>query len=120
MRYLTGSMTYLLRVRAGLAKLAGYPVRNMPVPPASPTYYPGALGWSDQLIAEPIETSVAGQGVMDMPSDVDPYLGETTDVDGVEVTVPTADQFKERNQLTAEEEQAVYNRENPPGPPDDF
>ena len=99
-RYLVGSADYLANVRAALDVLAGLPRRTaMPSPPASATYYDGAIGWVGHLLAPPERVSDE-VSLLRITSDADPYLGETATVDGQLVTVP--DEPLERHELSAD------------------
>ena len=94
MRYAIGTMTDLTKIRRALKLLAGYP--------------PESQG---ELIGEPWEVS-NGNGIMEMPTDADEYLGQSIDVDGVEVFVPNEGQLYERTQLPQAYQDFLYNREN--------
>jgi hypothetical protein len=109
MRYFVGPVVDLFKIRAALATLAGYPMREEPIPPAAPTYSPGARGWTDQLIGPPFEIA-NGDGLMYAPTDVDPYVGQSAQVDSEEIEVPEP---IERAALTPAQETWLWAKEHP-------
>ena len=112
MRYFMGTMDHLQRVFRALDKLAGLPLKVLPSPPAAEEWSEGAFGWTSHLIG-PAEEVADGSGLMEAPENVDPYLGQSTEIDGEQVTIPSASDLLERSQLPPAYETYLYNKENP-------
>lgn len=115
MKYTIGPITDLERIRAAVATLAGYPRRVDYGPGTADTYQgPNTHGWMDGVLDIVLEVG-DGNGILRMPSpDVDPYLGQSTEVDGQTVTVPAAEELLEREQMPESYQQALHAFENPP------
>lgn len=91
MKYLQGDLAAMLEARAALAKLAGLPRRGTVVggPDYLPQVYsPGAAGWTDQLVPEPIDVG-DGTGVLEIHDDAERYAGRTARV-GVRIVTIAA------------------------------
>jgi hypothetical protein len=91
-KYLTDTLTNLADTRAALAKANGLPRRGTVVggPDYLPTVYtPGAAGWTDQLVSEPVDLG-DGTGVLEVPPDAEVYAGAKVTVSGKAVTIAAA------------------------------
>lgn len=117
MRYIHGILADVRAIRRAIDIAAGMPyyLENFPSPPGNPdpeAYEPGAVGWMEHVL-EPVFDMGNGQGLLRAPDDVLPYVGQTVDVDGAPVTIPTEAQLLERTALPVDVQAWLYSYENP-------
>lgn len=120
MRYYLGTMDALTSIWRALDQLGGFPKATaMPSPPRPAVWYEGAIGWTGHLTIAPVEV-VAPDGILYLVEGdpyLEPLLGQTTDVDGVPVTIPTAAELLYREQLPPEYQEWLDAQEPPPPEP---
>lgn len=115
MRYLYGPESEIRAIRAAVDALAGMPyyTEGFPSPPGNPDeYQPGAPGWMEHVLEEPL---IIGDGtaLLRAPDDILPYVGQTIDVNGSPVTVPTEAQLMYRADLPPSVQAWLDQYENP-------
>ena len=118
MRYYLGTMEALTKVWRALDQLGDFPKPTaMPSPPRPPVWYEGAIGWTGHLTIAPVEVE-PGMGMLYLVEGdpyLEPLLGQSTDIDGETITVPTAAELLYREQLPPEY-QAWLDAQEPPPP----
>jgi hypothetical protein len=115
MRYVIGTLDAMQKIRAAVDKLAGYPfpIEELPIPPRAETYAPGAVGWMEHLLRDP-EDIGNGDGLLYATDEIMPYLGQSADVDGETITVPSNDQLMTQDALPQPYQDWLAEREAPP------